>query len=72
MFQKTKRRLALSYAALFLLILAAFGSAIYVFVEDHLFAKLDEALTNQVQLFETNPLDSKAAILSQPRRSTKP
>jgi two-component system, OmpR family, sensor histidine kinase CiaH len=65
MFQKTKRQLALSYAALFLLILAALGSAIYIFFENHLFSKVDESLTSQVHLFQTNSLNSKPDVLSQ-------
>ncbi|WP_127584821.1 sensor histidine kinase [Paenibacillus koleovorans] len=47
MFQKTKTKLALSYAALFLFILAALGSAVYYFIERSLLTKVDEALTNE-------------------------
>ncbi len=65
MFQKTKRQLAISYAALFLLILAAFGAAIYWFVENHLFSKVDEALAGQDQQFVMSSINSIGTELSQ-------
>lgn len=76
MFQQMKTRLAFSYAALFLLILAALGTAIYVFVENHLLSKVDATLTQQMkedraiggsisisaQSFATLPVEGTVAV----------
>lgn len=63
MFRQTKTRLAISYAALFLLILSALGAAIYVFVQNHLLSKVDEVLTEQIQV--DSPIGGSVSISAQ-------
>ncbi|MFK7694632.1 sensor histidine kinase [Paenibacillus sp. HJGM_3] len=63
MFRQTKTRLAISYAALFLLILSALGAAIYVFVQNHLLSKVDEVLTEQIRV--DSPIGGSVSISAQ-------